>query len=207
MPGLWMLWTLALLAPLLSPFHFKFIFVKAEITSSSANRFYLHDVKQRDAGVLVSLWGDAKVLSASGPGFVKAGNNEEWMESGEQTAAESVEVNRRNSFTACGREVEAEEGTQRGGIAHGRCGQEYKRRVQESFVEAVQGGFNPRAEQRRSGEEARASSPRQSEPHLDTSTFALAGDSAHNQAMVHWSGHNSSKVAQCAVRARAGSHS
>lgn len=35
-------------------------------------------------------------------------------------------------------------------------------------------------------------SPRQNEPHLITSTFALSGDSAHNQAMVLWSGHNSS---------------
>lgn len=62
----------------------------------------------------------------------------------------------------------------------------------ERFVEAVQGFSNPRAEYRRTGEEDRGSNPRQSEPYLDTSTFALSGDSAHNQAMVHWSGHNSS---------------
>uniref|UniRef100_A0A3B4US96 Sortilin related VPS10 domain containing receptor 3b n=1 Tax=Seriola dumerili TaxID=41447 RepID=A0A3B4US96_SERDU len=64
----------------------------------------------------------------------------------------------------------------------------------ERFVENVQGVSNSRAEYRRTGEEARGSNPRQSEPHLDTSTFALSGDSAHNQAMVHWSGHNSSVI-------------
>lgn len=62
----------------------------------------------------------------------------------------------------------------------------------ERFAETVQGVSNSRAEYRRGGEEARGSNPRQNEPHLDTSTFALSGDSAHNQAMVHWSGHNSS---------------
>lgn len=62
----------------------------------------------------------------------------------------------------------------------------------ERSVESVQGTSKSRTEYRRAGEEARGSSPRQSEPHLDTSTFALSGDSAHNQAMVHWSGHNSS---------------
>uniref|UniRef100_A0A3Q3JX12 PKD domain-containing protein n=1 Tax=Monopterus albus TaxID=43700 RepID=A0A3Q3JX12_MONAL len=62
------------------------------------------------------------------------------------------------------------------------------------FVETAQGVSNSRAEYRRTGEEARGSNPRQSEPHLDTSTFSLSGDSAHNQAMVHWSGHNSSVI-------------
>ncbi|KAK1905090.1 VPS10 domain containing receptor SorCS3 [Dissostichus eleginoides] len=62
----------------------------------------------------------------------------------------------------------------------------------ERFVETVQGVSSSRPEYRRTGDEGRGSNPRQSEPHLDTSTFALSGDSAHNQAMVHWSGHNSS---------------
>ncbi|KAL7845710.1 hypothetical protein AOLI_G00239020 [Acnodon oligacanthus] len=50
----------------------------------------------------------------------------------------------------------------------------------------------PRAELRWNKEERRAASPRQEELKLTSSTFALTGDSAHNQAMVHWSGQNSS---------------
>ncbi|XP_057704524.1 VPS10 domain-containing receptor SorCS3 isoform X1 [Corythoichthys intestinalis] len=59
---------------------------------------------------------------------------------------------------------------------------------------SVQVGSSYRTEYRRANEEVKGSYPRQSDPHLDTSTFALSGDSAHNQAMVHWSGHNSSVI-------------
>lgn len=64
----------------------------------------------------------------------------------------------------------------------------------------IQAASNSRADYWRSGDDARGSNPRQSEPHLDTSTFALAGDSAHNQAMVHWSGHNSSVSSSLSIR-------
>lgn len=49
-----------------------------------------------------------------------------------------------------------------------------------------------RSELRWNGEERRAAGPRQEELKLNSSTFALTGDSSHNQAMVHWSGQNSS---------------
>ncbi|XP_026160034.1 VPS10 domain-containing receptor SorCS1 isoform X2 [Mastacembelus armatus] len=51
-----------------------------------------------------------------------------------------------------------------------------------------------RSELRWSGEERRAIGPRQEELKLNSSTFALTGDSSHNQAMVHWSGQNSSVI-------------
>ncbi|KAL6109982.1 sorcs1 [Pungitius sinensis] len=44
----------------------------------------------------------------------------------------------------------------------------------------------------RSDSRWRGAGPRQEEQKLNSSTFALTGDSSHNQAMVHWSGHNSS---------------
>uniref|UniRef100_A0A8C2EPK5 Sortilin related VPS10 domain containing receptor 3b n=1 Tax=Cyprinus carpio TaxID=7962 RepID=A0A8C2EPK5_CYPCA len=47
---------------------------------------------------------------------------------------------------------------------------------------------------RTGGVDGTGKSPRQNEPHLITSTFALSADSAHNQAMVLWSGPNSSVI-------------
>lgn len=49
-----------------------------------------------------------------------------------------------------------------------------------------------RSEIRWSGENRRTAGLRQDELKLTSSTFALTGDSSHNQAMVHWSGQNSS---------------
>ncbi|XP_061628110.1 VPS10 domain-containing receptor SorCS1 isoform X1 [Phyllopteryx taeniolatus] len=51
-----------------------------------------------------------------------------------------------------------------------------------------------RSELRWSGEQRRTGGARQDELQLNSSTFALSGDSSHNQAMVHWSGHNSSVI-------------
>lgn len=64
------------------------------------------------------------------------------------------------------------------------------RREKRSLSDSASGS---RFEFRRTGGvDGTGKSPRQNEPHLITSTFALSGDAAHNQAMVLWSGHNSS---------------
>uniref|UniRef100_A0A8C5HQ37 VPS10 domain-containing receptor SorCS2 n=1 Tax=Gouania willdenowi TaxID=441366 RepID=A0A8C5HQ37_GOUWI len=46
----------------------------------------------------------------------------------------------------------------------------------------------------RGGRVTRWSGARTDELKVNSSTFALTGDSSHNQAMVHWSGHNSSVI-------------
>lgn len=44
---------------------------------------------------------------------------------------------------------------------------------------------------------SRAGGAAAEELRLPSTSFALTGDSAHNQAMVHWSGHNSSVSTRC----------
>ncbi|XP_051502906.1 VPS10 domain-containing receptor SorCS3-like [Myxocyprinus asiaticus] len=65
----------------------------------------------------------------------------------------------------------------------------------EKSVNGFQDAASPRFELRRTGvADGTGRGPRQDEPHLVTSTFALSGDAAHNQAMVLWSGYNSSVI-------------
>ncbi|XP_073337972.1 VPS10 domain-containing receptor SorCS3 [Pagrus major] len=222
--GLWSFWSFSLLAfvSLLHPFQPKFV-AQAEISSLGANdRFYRLEVTPLEAGVTRKSKVDngTKVFSAfetEEAGALKPSNGKHAPESGlgnqapisVKTAPNYPKIpaekysnmfeddqRRRtmfdNTFPDTRKRAKRSAGaTHAENVDRSTSGEAQSR---ERFVETVQGVSNSRAEYRRAGEEARGSSPRQSEPHLDTSTFALSGDSAHNQAMVHWSGHNSSVI-------------
>ncbi|KAM8739141.1 VPS10 domain-containing receptor SorCS3 [Acanthopagrus schlegelii] len=222
--GLWSFWSFSLLAfvSLLLPFQPKFV-AQAEISSLGAtDRFYRLEVTPLEAAVTRKSKVDngTKVFSAfetEEAGALKPSNGKHAPESGlwdqapirvktapnyPEIAAEKYsdmfedDQRRRtmfgNSFPDTRKRAKRSAGaTHAENVDRSTSGEAQSR---ERFVETVQGVSNSRVEYRRAGEEARGSSPRQSEPHLDTSTFALSGDSAHNQAMVHWSGHNSSVI-------------
>lgn len=63
--------------------------------------------------------------------------------------------------------------------------------AQEERGPLLDGHRQGRSEFRWNRDDGRGNS-RQDEPRLSGSTFALTGDSAHNHAVVYWSGHNSS---------------
>lgn len=219
--GLWSFWSFSLLAfVLLYPFHPKFV-AQAEISSPRANdRFYRLEVTPLEARVTRKsaegkVHNSTKVLRAfeseeAGALNPNNGNEvEDETESGDELGNKTA-PNCPERFKIPGKKCS--EGSQMRLTENIMSFPDTRKRIKrnvgatytenmdrsisgeskETFVETVQGVPNSRSEYRRSGEEARGSNPRQGEPHLDTSTFALSGDSAHNQAMVHWSGHNSS---------------
>ena len=220
--GLWSFWSFSLLAfvSLLRPFQPKFV-AQAEISSLGAtDRFYRLEVTPLEAAVTRKSKVDngTKVFSAfetEEAGALKPSNGKHAPESGLWDQA-PIRVKTAPNYPEIPAEKYSDmfEDDQRRRTMFGNSFPDTRKRAKRSagathaenvdrstsgeaqsgerLVETVQGVSNSRVEYRRAGEEARGSSPRQSEPHLDTSTFALSGDSAHNQAMVHWSGHNSS---------------
>lgn len=219
--GLWSSWSFSLLASvLLYPFHPKFV-AQAEISfPRNLDRFYRLEatplearVARKSSEIKVSLEVDngTKVLSAFGTeaaGALKP-NSGQQVRNEIQKEDEEIEI-KPNGVKTPDKKYGAVSEDSRGRAdanimsdstfsvsgrkAKRSAGETYSDRSTSGDVhsEAVQGVSGSRAEYRRAGEEPRGSNPRQNEPHLDTSTFALSGDSAHNQAMVHWSGHNSS---------------
>ncbi|XP_036980487.1 VPS10 domain-containing receptor SorCS3 isoform X1 [Acanthopagrus latus] len=222
--GLWSFWSFSLLAfvSLLRPFQPKFV-AQAEISSLGAtDRFYRLEVTPLEAAVTRKSKVDngTKVFSAfetEEAGALKPSNGKHAPESGLWDQA-PIRVKTAPNYPEIPAEKYSDmfEDDQRRRTMFGNSFPDTRKRAKRSagathaenvdrstsgeaqsgerLVETVQGVSNSRVEYRRAGEEARGSSPRQSEPHLDTSTFALSGDSAHNQAMVHWSGHNSSVI-------------
>lgn len=203
--GLRSFWTFSLLAPLVLLFHHKFV-AQAEISSQRANdRLRVVPLAPRvrpettDVNDSIKIdTNGTKVFNANetdpGDGFngrsgeAPAGttNYPETLDEKYGSFHQGRSVAKYYSRNKAKRSVAAAYGDSVDRSSSGGA------QTRDRFVEAVHGVSTSRAEYRRSGDEARGSNPRPNEPYLDTSTFALSGDSAHNQAMVHWSGHNSS---------------
>ncbi|XP_041123458.1 VPS10 domain-containing receptor SorCS3-like [Polyodon spathula] len=67
-------------------------------------------------------------------------------------------------------------------------------RAKRSRSSTLDGQRLSRAELKWTRDDGKVTNSKQEELKLTSTTFALTGDSAHNQAMVHWSGHNSSVI-------------
>ncbi|KAG7486051.1 VPS10 domain-containing receptor 1-like isoform X2 [Solea senegalensis] len=117
----------------------------------------------------------------------------------EYTKESWVEGNTRSKPRAQGDIGESELTKEKVSCSSHRCDTRYKRRTRRSSgVRSPKPGegAGSAAERRVTRSEVRSWSgaPRQEELKVNSSTFALTGDSSHNQAMVHWSGQNSSVI-------------